>query len=141
MARHSIHSRYGPLPAQVVQGQGADRPWRATLVEHHPLLTAVLGAVGSTEREAVANLAGAVARFGSDWPLPPRLAQLERASQQFVRAEQVDKVLVDVDGGGQRAAWAIGWRGEQVWVVWHDGRLDGTAWVPARSVGRVCEGQ
>ena len=138
MARHVIHSRYGPLPAEVVQGLGdVDRPWRATLVEHHPLLTAVLGAVGSTEREAVGNLAGAVDRFGSDWPLPPRLEQMERtSSQRFVRAETVDKVCVDVDGAGQRAAWAVGWRGDQVWVVWHDGGLDGTAWVPASSVHR-----
>ena len=137
MARHLIHSRYGPLPAEVVQGVGdADRPWRATLVEHHPMLTSVLGAVGASERRAVGNLAGAVARFGSDWPVPPRSGTLERASFQFVRAERVDMVLIDVDGDGQRAAWAVGWRGQQVWVVWHGGCLDGTAWVPASSVHR-----
>lgn len=91
MARHLIYSRYGPLPAEVVQGVGdADRPWRATLVEHHPMLTAIHGAVGASERGAVANLAGAVARFGSDWPLPPRVEQLSSASVQFVRAEQGD---------------------------------------------------
>lgn len=37
------------------------------------------------------------------------LAELERASRQFVRAERVYEALVDVDGGCQRAAWAVGW--------------------------------
>lgn len=138
MSGKIIDSTFGPLGVHVVPDGTEGRSWRATLAEHHPRLTAVSGALGESEDQAVQNLAAAVQRFGSPWPEPPRLGVLTQGQDEpppYVRAETVERVLVDA-GDAERAGWAVGWRGDQVWVCWHEGGLDGTAWVPAASVRR-----
>lgn len=60
----------------------------------------------------------------------------EETDKPYRPADVVAQVLVDVDGA-ERTGWAVGWRGQDVWVCWDEAGLDSTAWVPAESVRRV----
>lgn len=135
MTGRLIHTWLGPLAAVVEQRDGR---WYVRFRDHHPLLTAIKGAIGDTEDEALAVLAGAVHTSGSTWPDPPRrdLIGDTEDGPRYVRAERVDQVLVATDDG-DRLGWAVGWRGDQVWIKWHEGLAGSTAWVAADRVRRA----
>lgn len=140
----TLASRYGPLEAATaLVSPGEARPWRAELVERHPRLGGVGYALGATEAESLANLEEAVVMFGSSWPRPPRLGRLEEqdGAASCVEAAVVERVLVDVEGEAEPVeAFAVGWRGELVWVTWQEPRGGySSSWVPASSVRRAVE--
>lgn len=133
-AAPSIVTRFGVLEVVLAH---SDQGVSARLARPHPRLTAIAGAVGQYEDEALERLRDAVERFGSGWPRPPRMQVFEQTDQPYRPADVVVQVLVQLEDGTERDGWAVGWRGQEVWICWQEAGLDGTAWVPATAVRRA----
>ena len=136
MVERIFASRFGPLLGRAAQR--ADGSWVAVLVHEHPRLGAVAGAVGEEADQALARLAHAVSAFGCDWPRPRQRDLVDEDGHEYVRASDPEQVMVTLDDE-DRAGYAVGWRGREVWVCWArpaGNGLDTTSWVRCANVRR-----